>query len=230
MIISHKHKFIFLKTRKTAGTSIEISLSRYCGKNDIITPITPEDEKIREKHNVYPQNYLDNKIRFLSNIPYLKKFSMKFWNHITADQVKERIDEDIWNSYFKFCFDRNPWDKTISMYFWDKNSLGDISFDEYLKTKNGREFRNYNFPIYTHNDKVVVDFIGKFENLKDDLEKICKKVGIKFDGWLPKAKGSYRTEKKHYSHYYNDETSELIKNHFKKEIELLGYNFEMKQN
>jgi hypothetical protein len=48
MIISHEHKFIFLKTRKMAGTSIEIALSRFCGDEDIITPINVPDERLRE--------------------------------------------------------------------------------------------------------------------------------------------------------------------------------------
>ncbi len=48
MIISHKHKFIFIKTRKTSGTSMEISLSQFCGDDDIITPITYEDELVRQ--------------------------------------------------------------------------------------------------------------------------------------------------------------------------------------
>ena len=43
MIVSHKNRFIFLKTRKTAGTSIEISLRPYCGPDDIITRITEDD-------------------------------------------------------------------------------------------------------------------------------------------------------------------------------------------
>ena len=57
MIISHKYKFIFLKTKKTAGTSIEISLSRYCGNNDIITPISIRDEAIRKLLGKKPQNF-----------------------------------------------------------------------------------------------------------------------------------------------------------------------------
>ena len=65
MILSHKHKFIFIKTRKTAGTSIEIALSRFCGKDDIITPISPEDEKIRKKIGVKPQNYHESIYDFL---------------------------------------------------------------------------------------------------------------------------------------------------------------------
>ena len=47
MIVSHKNKFIFLKTRKTAGSSIEIALSKHCGPEDIITQIAPSEEKMR---------------------------------------------------------------------------------------------------------------------------------------------------------------------------------------
>ena len=64
MIISLKNKFIFIKTEKTAGASIEIALSKYCGPNDIVTPISPEDEIIRKELDFRgPQNY---------KIPYSK--------------------------------------------------------------------------------------------------------------------------------------------------------------
>ncbi|MEM7193183.1 MAG: hypothetical protein AAF405_10065, partial [Pseudomonadota bacterium] len=47
MIISHKHKFIFLKTKKTAGTSVELALSQICGESDVITPLAAADEALR---------------------------------------------------------------------------------------------------------------------------------------------------------------------------------------
>ncbi len=58
MIVSHARKFIFVKTRKTSGTSMEISLSTVCGPDDIITPISWEDELVRlDMGGRLPQNY-----------------------------------------------------------------------------------------------------------------------------------------------------------------------------
>jgi len=147
---------------------------------------------------------------------------------MAAYEVRELISKDIWNSYYKFCFDRNPWDKTVSNYFFDKDdsNLGDISFEDYLKTENGKNLRWYNYPLYTYQDKIIVDFIGKYENLLEDMFTICNKIGIDFDRQLPKAKANIRPKGHHYSYYFNDENRELIRNHFKKEIDLHSYIFE----
>ena len=110
MIISHKYKFIFLKTRKTAGTWIEISLYRFCGDNDIITPISLEDEAIRKILGKKPQNYLDFDAQ--------RNEYKKYFNHITAKKIKSLIEPYIWDSYYKFCFERNPFDRVISGYYF----------------------------------------------------------------------------------------------------------------
>jgi hypothetical protein len=48
MIVCHERKIIFVKTKKVGGTSFEIALSKFCGPNCIITPITPADEDLRK--------------------------------------------------------------------------------------------------------------------------------------------------------------------------------------
>ena len=59
MLISQRYKFIFIKTMKTAGTSIEVALSKYLGADDVITPIFEEDEPLRAAPGYRgPQNYL----------------------------------------------------------------------------------------------------------------------------------------------------------------------------
>ena len=58
MIISKSNKFVFIKGRKVAGTSIEAGLSMLCTSDDILTPITPIDELLRLKtKGLMTQNY-----------------------------------------------------------------------------------------------------------------------------------------------------------------------------
>ena len=39
MIISHRHRFIFVRTEKTAGSSVEQALAEVCGPEDVITGV-----------------------------------------------------------------------------------------------------------------------------------------------------------------------------------------------
>src|ERR1051326_1226986 len=130
MILSHRYRFIFIKTRKTAGTSIEIALSRFCGADDVITPISYEDEMMRAALGYRgPQNYeFGSDQRLLPIGPAtatnvdaagaeVGRNTWKFFNHIPARLIRERVGPSVWNAYFKFCFVRNPWDTIISNYY-----------------------------------------------------------------------------------------------------------------
>ena len=142
MIISHKYKFIFIKQEKTAGSSLEIALSKYCGLEDIVTTIT--EEYIRKKLGYPgPRNYFNNQIdyknflkifkhnlkSFIKNInltkkiikfknqPYYKTFYKSiFYEHINAFDLKSIVDKDIWNNYYKFTIIRDPIDHFLSYY------------------------------------------------------------------------------------------------------------------
>ena len=245
MIICHKYKFIFIRTRKTAGTSIELFLSKICSSNDILTPITTV------KFDGYtPYNYksyfnpLSETIKFSklitpikSNYPYqlwssnpLKDFckKRKFYNHIPAYQVKERISPQIWNSYYKFCFERNPWDKVISQYNFFNHFGQERSFENYFETKE----LPWNYPLYTNplnSDEILVDRIAKYENLNEELSQIFEHLGIPFDGSLgTKAYTGLRKEKKSYQELFTGQYAkyrDLIGELFTPEIKLHGYTF-----
>lgn len=223
MIISHKYKFIFIKTRKTAGTSIEVFLSQFCGEKDIVTPIIPHVEPhVARNYKGYYNIFDDGKLS-LKQI-YSKLYERnKFYNHIPARLVKKRIGKRVWNDYFKFCVDRNPWDKTLSQYHnMNHTKGGNLSFEEYI---NNRRFP-YNFPHYTEDNIVIVDQILKYETLMDDLSIIFTRLGIPFSGTLGvNAKSEYRTDRTPYQQVYSKEQKEIIEEFFKEEIKLLNYSF-----
>jgi hypothetical protein len=228
MIISHKYKFIFLKTRKTAGTSIEIALSKFCGPDDIITPISRDDEKLRNSLG-YPgsQNCRVPPDRYSAADMQKKQMTgkaLRFYNHVPACDVRRWIGPDIWDSYFKFCFERNPWDKAISRYYFDMAKFDlEISFAEYIAGVEKKLISSYD--IYTINHQVAVDFVGRYERLDKDIEWISKKLKLPEKLDLPYAKSGYRKDNRSYTQVIEQPERDIIADICSKEITLFGYTF-----
>ncbi|MGA2489988.1 MAG: sulfotransferase family 2 domain-containing protein, partial [Anaerolineales bacterium] len=209
MIISHKYRFIFLKTTKTAGTSIEIALSKFSGPTDIITPITPEDEKIREELGYQgPMNYLAplKDYRFKDFVLLLLKGRRKRWfyNHIAASEVRERVGQPLWNSYYKFCVERNPWDRVVSLYYWQNKTEPRQPFSTFIQSDAPLSLKRKGFELYTIDGRVTVDKICRFENLSEELEVVRTRLGIPEELNLPHAKSRFRKDKENYRDIYGE--------------------------
>ena len=147
MLISHKYKFIFIKTKKTAGTSIEIELGKNMGDNDVITPIKPNFEGHLPRNFIY-EGY-------------------NLFNHISAQSLKKILPKNIFENYYKFCVEREPVDKCISYYFMRKNSPNS---SEERKKMTWEDFVNKKrFPVdanfYSYENNLIVNKIIKYENL-----------------------------------------------------------------
>jgi len=226
MIISHKYKFIFIKTAKTASTSIEIYLSRYCGDKDVLTPIYPtvENHIPRNFHGFFnptPELVFNRGSNLRITFKDLFRFR-KFHDHIPAKYIKKRIKSEIWDNYFKFCIERNPWDKTISDYYMRKHrSSGDLSLEEYFD--NGQYCLNY-FRYTDNEENLLVDKVIKFENLNEGLNEIFELIHIPFNGKLDvNAKSEYRKDRRHYREIFSDKQKMVIEEVFQKEILMHKY-------
>ena len=144
---------------------------------------------------------------------------------MSAAKVKQQIGDDIWDSYFKFAFDRNPWDKTVTEYYGRTRQKSAVGIDFFIEQQADR-FTYYNFPVYSLNGKVAVDFVGRYENIEQDLATALSKVGIAFDGWLPRTPDDFSPNQPHYSEILGDVQRETVERRFASEIETLGYEYE----
>lgn len=229
-IVSHRHRFIFLKTEKTAGTSIEIALSKFLGPDDVITKISLEDENTRRELGYRgPQNvgvaplsrygYHDWQRRIWNGVR-----KVLFYNHMPAAEVRGIVGEATWNGYFKFCFERNPWDRMLSMYYWQNHAEPRPPLDEYLP-QGIRSLRRRGFEQYTIDGKVAVDRLCRYENLAAELEWVRQRIGLPEPLDLPQAKSGYRVDRRPYREVLSDAQRRRIAEAFADEIELLGYEF-----
>jgi hypothetical protein len=227
MIINHRYKFIFLKTRKTAGTSIEIALSQFSGPQDVITPISDEDEATRAELGFKgPQNFLVP-FRYYRKMDWVdfirRRERLPHSNHDCAGFIRRTIPKDVWDSYFKFCFERNPFDKAVSAYYWSTREPRP-EINGFLEAAPVGLLSNWN--TYTINDQVVADFVGRYENLEDDLGEVSARLALPKALSLPWAKSGYRSDRRHFSEVLNSKGRARIEITCAKEIAHFGYSWQ----
>ncbi len=211
MIISHKHKFIFFKTRKTAGSSIQVELAKYCTYDDIITG--------QYKQGIDDSSHSAglNMDKFYTNHP-----------HPILKDTKNFLGSDIWNSYFKFAFVRNPFEIAVSRYFWNKkgksNNVEHTSISDFKNwVKSGLLIEDSLIPYTCDLGKIDLDFIGYYENLQNDYNFICKQLDLPGKE-LPKLKSGFRDEN-YYTKYYDNETIDIVSKFYEKDLQIFDYKF-----
>lgn len=143
----------------------------------------------------------------------------KISRHAKYSEVLKLYPES--KNYFKFCFVRNPWDRIVSLYCFRKTVAKmkvptDMSFKQFVLTT----------PLipdqYGHIEGFDnFSFIGRFERLQDDFNIVCDKIGI-LRQQLPH---NNKTNHKHYTEYYDEETREIVAKKYARDIEYFGYEF-----
>jgi len=211
MIISNRYNFIYIHIPKTGGSSINHSLKNY------------HDEKA-------------------GSLYYKKKYS-----HQTVLDL-ERIFGKNYDQYYSFAFVRNPWDRLVSWYMYLREHMADRlrfyfenmfpDFKAYLKflekytqffDANEYEFYDapYNIPfpqsqfISGGDGNIHVDYIGRFEKLSDDFLSVCNTLGIQSH-----LRHDNRSKHRDYRAYYDSKSIDIVKDLFRKEIDILGFEFD----
>ena len=236
MIISFKYKFIFIKTYKTAGSSIESYLYQFLSANDIYAH-TVDNNGINCWGEFDPENKLSN---FFDKDTYNERISKKlrFYAHMPAWLIKDRLDIyskklkfDIFNNFYKFAVIRNPFDLVVSDYFWRKNSnfMNEKSFDEIIQELKNNKYQthgllNLNKLMDIKQQDILCDYIIKYENLNEELLKVFNKLKIPFNGKLEIFKKRFDRDRD-YQKFYDESSKKLVEDIFSKEIDMFKYNF-----
>ena len=227
MIVSHKHRFIFVHLGRTGGRSITAALAPFCGPDDIITSCTPTLSGERQ-FTVVGQN-CDGLSR-----------------HVSAVEIRRHVGEDVFNSYFKFTFERNPWDKILSRYWayagqtckkrhkeiYTKITGRKASFKTWFRL---RVVQGYLFGLghirllhhyksYTDKDRVCVDFIGRAENRDEHLRMISERIGLPIRNDI-RLGGTLRKDRRPYTEFYDPWMCRMVEKVYRQDLALLGYRF-----
>jgi hypothetical protein len=215
MIISHKHKFIFIKTRKTAGSTLEKILFPFLDpKTDVCTG-SPGDGTPR----------LNNKQNTSGHMPWQDVKNI-FFNY-KGNDGKYNFDE-----YYKFTIERNPWDKVVSGYWWHKDAkpgmFGDLSFEEYLLKAYQHQMLPVDWIKYTNNNNLVVDDVFFYEN----MWKMYQTLNEKFEFDITenqmkntKMKGGIR-QTEDYKELHTPKSIDYVNQIFSSEIKQFGYTYD----
>ena len=216
MLISYKYKFLFVHIAKTGGTSIRSALNPYRFKDVHFLP-----------------RFICSKLSSFFD----HKLGVKIPRHAKAIAAMEMLPRELYDNLFKFAFVRNPWDLQVSSYHHIKRERPHLirhidTFEEFLLWKLDPK-RPYQYIIDTSitlqsdyvidlHGRIIVDFIGRYERLEKDFQEVCRRIGIETPK-LPHRRKA--TDRRPYQEYYNQRTKALVAEHFKKDIELFGYEF-----
>lgn len=162
---------------------------------------------------------------------HLQKFGIRSktgWdpNHDDYEIVKKKIGEERSKNYLKIAFFRNPWSLLVSLFFYNR-LRNDLSPDkktviEWLNMYRGGD--PYIPYIFDKDGNVILDFIGKLENINEDLKILCDKLHLPVPKVTPYiGKQSVRGKLPYQEYYESPILKEKVKNMFSKSNTILKY-------
>ncbi len=155
--------------------------------------------------------------------------------HMFAREVRTMAAPQQWDTYYKFAFVRNPWDRLVSWYHMCMQAPEPNLFARHVKetsptfesfvrhTTTGIALRTtFNQFDYVSDDdgNLIVDFVGRYERLREDFAVVRER--LKLDHDLPHVN---RSSHRNYREYYSDETRDIVAQRFDRDVRHFGYAF-----
>ena len=192
----------------------------------------PTASRARNEQPTYTFTYINEKLNAIYyDIPKCASTTIRttlFKENMSLINPSKKIKE-----YFKFIFCRNPYARAVSNYTMftkskfrinqishfhnNPSAMGFSEFVELICKYDNHHWQPQIDFVYGYD----IDFIGKLENIEQDFRFVCDKIGIPHKELPHKNK----TNHKHYTEYYDEETKQIVAEKYAKDIEYFGYEF-----
>lgn len=217
-LVSHRKRFIFLKTHKTAGTSVEVALEPLCAPADAETGAHYRDALISEAGIIGARG---------------GDTAGQVWkNHMSARSVRRLLGRRVWARYVKIATVRNPYPRMVSMFHSrmstdERIEVAEASFDEvrrrFLRWLEGRWLSN-NLGKLTIGSRYVIDHVVYFERLEEDWPALAQGLGLSAAP-LPRLKSGRNLRAEPWMDYYDEAGRNLVERGSAFELAFFGYRF-----
>jgi hypothetical protein len=222
VLVCHPKRFIFMKTRKTASTSVEMYFERFCVPEGTFANTEGVRQTISE-------------VGIVGSRLKARRPEDKWYNHIGAREVRSMLGRATWDEYFKFATIRNPFSKLVSSYlFHNRLAYPETEaemarvrqdFDRYVR---GSWFKRRRWK----NDRNIVAIGGKFqmdrlirmEHLHEDVRSVCERLGVEWEpSWLPHKKKTGGEKKFSVKDFYDPRLEDFVRREYDWVFALIDY-------
>ena len=207
VLVSHTHKIIFLKTRKTAGTSVEMLL-------EAATGLEPDPPAERRHAKVTAKGLVG-----FRRVPRdaITDLDRTWQPHTPARRVRARLGRQVWDTYLKVACIRNPFDRVVSQFHWQKSRSSPQSQDEghesFAEFVRGDWNNDHN--VVMIGDDFVPNALIRYEHLSQDLAVIADRTGLNLDpSALPQTKVRRARRSGAFATYYTEELAQIVRERF----------------
>lgn len=205
-------------------------LRTVCGPDDIVTRLPLDEESLIAQIGARPASVVQSRIRYPweMNVEEWQKLKSRrrwprahwWWDHMPAKEVRKKVDRQTWDSYLRFSIVRNPWDRTVSNWYFSDRGRG-IPLDWFIEHRS-----KTNWEIISIRNRLAVDEIVRFENLAEDLARVCRIIGVPEPTSLPRLKTGHRPPGNDYREVLTRSQADRISQLCKREIEMFEYEFD----